>query len=157
MLRIRSGVLILALASGFAVGACEKKTPAPTNQAGGTTTGAAHDHDHDHDDHGAAVELGEVKVGAFTLKVSRSGEVGAGKEVVVNVATVGSAAAPAAIRAWIGYEDAKGATKAKFEKEDEGYHGHIEAPSPLPADARLWIETEDSAGVRAVASVALTR
>jgi hypothetical protein len=159
MMRIADAVLVLAVAGGLSlIVACEKK-PAPAPQpSGGAKAGdshAGHDHAHgdEHSDEGPKVELGEVKAGAFTLRVARSGAVAAGKEVVITVSPVGTA--PATIRAWIGYEDAKGATKAKLEKESEGYHGHLDAPSPLPTDVKLWIETEDAAGVRATGSVSL--
>lgn len=51
-----------------------------------------------------------------------------------------------AIRIWVGPEDASGVMVVKTEIENDYHHGHVEVPSPVPADAMLWIEIEDPTG-----------
>lgn len=48
----------------------------------------------------------------------------------------------AAVREWVGPEDASGVVVVKTEIENDYHHGHIEMPDPIPVDARLWIEIE---------------
>ena len=64
----------------------------------------------------------ELKDGHFNLRIT-GGEV-------------------AAVREWVGPEDASGVVVVKTEIENDYHHGHIEMPDPIPADARLWIEIE---------------
>ena len=52
----------------------------------------------------------------------------------------------AAVREWVGPEDASGVMVVKTEIERDYHHGHVEMPSPIPADARLWIEIETPTG-----------
>lgn len=61
----------------------------------------------------------------------------------------------AAVREWVGPEDASGVVIVKTEIENDYHHGHVEMPNPIPADARLWIEIETPAGERLKGSVAL--
>jgi len=51
-----------------------------------------------------------------------------------------------AVRMWVGGEDPTNALVVKAEIENDYYHGHIEMPDPIPADARLWAEIENPAG-----------
>lgn len=147
-------------------GGCEKKeeaAPAPKPAADAHRhdhgSGAKHDHDHDHahDDHGHGEEqeLGSVTIGGFTVKVVQQGKVEAGKEAAFEFDVSGGEGKPAAVRAWIGAQDGAGSVKAKADLEEHGFHGHVEAPAPLPADAKLWIEIEDSKGVKSTGSIAL--
>ncbi len=53
---------------------------------------------------------------------------------------------PLVARAWIGSENGRGSVKAKLEAEDEGFHGHLEVPAPIPADAKLWVSLDDASG-----------
>ena len=52
----------------------------------------------------------------------------------------------AAVREWVGPEDASGVMVVKTEIERDYWHGHVEMPNPIPADARLWIEIETPSG-----------
>lgn len=61
----------------------------------------------------------------------------------------------AAVREWVGPEDATGVVVVKTEIENDYHHGHVEMPNPIPADARLWIEIETPAGERLKGSVPL--
>lgn len=60
-----------------------------------------------------------------------------------------------AVRLWVGPEDASGVMVAKAETEYDYYHGHVEMPNPIPADARLWIEIEAPDGTTHKGSVTL--
>ena len=61
----------------------------------------------------------------------------------------------AAVREWVGPEDASGVVVVKTEIENDYHHGHVEMPSPVPADARLWIEIETPEGEHLKGSVPL--
>ncbi len=140
---------------------CEKKA-APSNPpppASGATqdgkpvgtakTGDDHGHDHgDGHDHGATTDLGEQTAGGLVVWASRDGEVKAGGEASIDAKISGGTAKVIAVRFWIGTEDAKGSVKAKAELEHESWHSHVEAPSPLPAGAKLWIEVEAEGGAK---------
>lgn len=159
---------VLVVGSLSASSGCEKKPGTPTGgkPTGASATGAKHDdhdhaegdgHDHadaaKHADHGAVVELGSNAIGAFQVKASRDGGVKAGKESPVDLwVTPGAGVKVAAVRAWIGTQDAKGSIKAKMELEKENYHNHVEVPEPLPPGSKLWVEIEDDKGVKAVGS-----
>ena len=61
----------------------------------------------------------------------------------------------AAVRGWVGPEDADGVVVAKTEIENGYHHGHVEMPRSIPADARLWIEIEPPDGQRLKGSTPL--
>jgi hypothetical protein len=159
-----TGTIILA--SAFAFAACEKKAPT-TPQPTQTTKpvddhGHSHDdgHDHGHDHGGTPIALGEQTVGLFTIKATRdSGEIVAGKDSPIDATVTPTGTAKvAAVRFWIGTQDAKGSVKAKAEIEDpknpNGWHTHAEIPSPLPEGSKIWVEVEDDAGAKHVAGFA---
>ena len=61
----------------------------------------------------------------------------------------------AAVRMWVGPEDATGVMVAKAEIEGKYQHAHVEVPDPLPADAKLWIEIETPTGETHKGGIAL--
>lgn len=61
----------------------------------------------------------------------------------------------AAVREWVGPEDASGVAVVKTEIENDYHHGHVDMPDPIPADARLWIEIETPSGERLKGSTPL--
>lgn len=61
----------------------------------------------------------------------------------------------AAVRIWVGPEDASGVMVVKTEIENDYNHGHVEVPKPIPADARLWIEIETPGGEKLKGSTPL--
>lgn len=69
----------------------------------------------------------EIENGHYNIKIVSGGEV-------------------KAVRAWVGPEDASGVMVVKPEPEYGYHHGHYEVPSPVPADAKLWIEIESPSG-----------
>lgn len=149
-----------ALAPWALLSGCDKS-------ADSSKAAPAADHDHDHKDgdghthdekgehkddhkddhgHGVAVDLGEQAANGMTVKVSRAGELKAGAEATVDVAITGGSAKVSAVRAWIGTQDGKGSLKAKCDREGQGWHSHVEVPSPLPEGSKMWIEIEPETG-----------
>lgn len=119
----------------------------------GHNRGAADAHDdgesHNHTEH----ELGPTTIGGYSVRAVLHGEIVAGKEIHVDVFITDSESKISAVRAWIGAESGKGALKARVTINKSGAHNHVEAPSPLPADAKLCIELELSGGEKIVGSL----
>lgn len=143
----------LFAASGCLLSACEKPAEKPASGSSSKDHSQGDGHDHSHDgkddhghDHGHDVALGSVKIGAWDVKVSRGEELKAGSATYLDVELSGSTDAPAAIRGWIGSEDAKGAVKGKADGEGMDRHIDVEVPNPIPTGAKLWIEIEDAKG-----------
>jgi hypothetical protein len=159
-----SALSIVAIASSL--GGCEKKSePTKAATSGATTSGvspsgaaAPKDHDHkdgDGHDHGPTTQLGEQIAGGFTIRASRDGEIVPGKDAPIDVWVTGGTAKVAAVRFWIGTQDAKGSMKAKAELEKDNWHTHAEIPNPLPAGSMLWVEVESDGGSKAAAGFEL--
>lgn len=167
MIRSPNFVLVPAVVVSFgALAACEKKEAAPPTPAADSTATKHDDHDHaagdghdhsghdDHDhaghgDHGPVTELGEKPIAAFKVKASRDGDITPGGDAPVDVwitPDAPSGAKVAAVRFWIGTQDAKGSIKAKAEIESDNWHTHVEVPDPLPSGSMLWVEIEDASG-----------
>lgn len=139
---------------------CEKK--AEQAKSGSAPEVQKDEHGHDagshegHEHHaGERHELGATKVGEFEISAAYSGTITPGKEVDVDLALKGERGKVAAIRAWIGTEDAKGSMKAKAALEGEGYHAEVEVPEPMPAGAALWVEIETSQAQKLLGALAL--
>lgn len=166
----------LVLVPFLGLTACEdKKSPSTPVPAGSGAKADDHAHkpgdshaDHSHDGHdhgGGTIDLGTLSVGTFTVQASRGkGDIVAGKDAMFDVTITPKDAGgmkAAAVRFWIGTEDAKGSVKAKAEMEgpqgSNRWHTHAEVPSPIPAGSKLWIEIEDSKGAKHVASVELKK
>ncbi|MBM4107843.1 MAG: hypothetical protein FJ255_03385 [Phycisphaerae bacterium] len=109
---------------------------------------------------GAVITLGSTAIGPFQASATRDqGSIVAGKDAPIDVtvtAPADSTAKVAAVRFWIGTQDARGSVKARAEVEDHAepnrWHTHAEIPNPIPADARLWVEIEDTQGGVSVGS-----
>jgi hypothetical protein len=154
---VLSTVSLVAFAGSL--GGCEKKAdPAKPVAGGGASAktddhahkeGDGHDHGDDHD-HGATTELGEQSAGGFTIKASRDGDVVAGKDAAIDAWVTGGTSKVAAVRFWIGTQDAKGSMKAKAELEKDNWHTHAEIPSPMPEGSKLWVEVETDKGEKTV-------
>lgn len=146
-------------------------TEKPESAKQATNDGKTHsDHDgHDHSDNKAAdgvtkgthggetIELGEATIGKFIVRASRDkGEIKAGGEAPIDVwINGGTGEGVTVVRFWIGAQDAAGSIKAKADIEGGKWHTHVEVPSPIPPDAKLWIEVEESGGSKSTGSFAL--
>ncbi|HZW10123.1 MAG TPA: hypothetical protein VFF69_09495 [Phycisphaerales bacterium] len=150
--------LACAAAAGLALGGCGEAADDHDHGGAGEshehgpdgTEGEAHeeaggDHAHEHDAAGKR-DLGSATVGAYTVRAAHYGAITPGEESDVDISVAGGEGAPAAVRAWIGLEDGSGSMKAKAEPEGANFHAHVEAPDPLPQDARLWVEIETAGG-----------
>ncbi len=111
---------------------------------------------------GAIIELGTTQIGDLSVRASRdSGELMPGGDAPIDVwltTADGKPATVAAVRFWIGVENAKGSVKARADIEDpkqpHHWHTHAEMPNPVPVGAKLWVEIESTAG-KAVGSFEL--
>lgn len=126
----------------------------PAKPADGHAVGDGHDHGDDHD-HGPTIQLGEQSVGAFAVKASRDGGITPGSDAPIDAWVTGTQTKVAAVRFWIGTQDAKGSVKAKAELEKDNWHTHVEVPKPLPDGSKLWVEVEDDKGEKTVAGFEL--
>jgi hypothetical protein len=86
-------------------------------------------------------DLPPVTIGAYTVQPMYEEELEDGH---FNLRISGGEVA--AVREWVGPEDASGVMVVKTEIERDYHHGHVEMPNPIPADARLWIEIEAPSG-----------
>lgn len=148
----------LALALSGAGGGCEKKQESAKADSRGVSTDRAEHadhhpgdgHDHDGHDHGPTTDLGEQSIDGFVIRVTRDGGVRPGGDVPIDAWITGDAEI-AAVRFWIGTQDARGSVKARAEIEKDNWHTHAEAPSPLPDDCRIWVEVETTGGRKIIA------
>ena len=115
---------------------------------------AGHDHGDDHD-HGPVTQLGEQTAGGFTIVASRDGSLTPGKDAPIDARVTSTTAKVAAVRFWIGTQDAKGSLKAKALLEKDAWHTHVEVPATLAADSKLWVEVESDKGEKTVVGFAL--
>ena len=148
-LRFPCAALTLTIA---VIAGCGKKpaaTPQPTPAPAATPAPSGKE------GHGATTALGEKTAGVYVIKASRDGDVTPGKDVPIDVWVTG-AGKVAAVRFWIGTEDAKGSLKAKAELEKDNWHTHAEVPNPLPVGSKLWVEIESDTGAKTRAGFELT-
>ncbi|MFM9957595.1 MAG: hypothetical protein ACKVZJ_05945 [Phycisphaerales bacterium] len=159
---MKSLTLLTALTSTLALAlltSCEKEAPPAPAAGTAAKTGDDHDHDHESGHGGPVVALGELDAGPFNAKATRdAGDIIAGKDAAFDVTITpkeSTGVKAAAVRFWIGTQDAKGSVKAKAEVEDPNdpnrWHTHAEIPSPLPANSQFWFEIEDDKGAKHVA------
>lgn len=125
-------VLILSFA------ACGGDTPLATPAApAGTATAGDHDH-------GDERPIGPMTIGGHRFTLVQLGDVKPGAEAVFELDFAADAKVPSLARAWIGVESGQGSRKVRFGKEgDHGLHAHVDVPSPIAEESRLWIEIEE--------------
>jgi hypothetical protein len=162
---VASANTVLA-ASLLVLASCEEKS-APPAPSGASTTPApapAPEHKDSGAGHGGPViDLGSSTIGPFDVKAMRDqGVIVAGKDAPIDVTVTpssGATAKAAAVRFWIGTQDAKGSVKAKADIENPAepnrWHTHAEVPNPLPENSMLWVEIEDDKGGTSTGSFAL--
>jgi hypothetical protein len=151
----------LGLGAALSIAGCEKQpessspTPAPVATPGDDhAPGDEHGHDH-----GPTIALGDAPIGPFRCVVTRDeGPIAPGGDSAID-ATITGEGGIAAVRFWIGTQDAKGSIKAKAEIEDPAepnrWHTHAEIPAPMPEGAMLWVEIETAAGEKIAGSFEL--
>jgi hypothetical protein len=149
--------------SGLLAGCGEKKTataedhghPHPAGEAPGTPQeGKKTEEDHDH---GAEVSLGKFKAGELEIEAAQGhGLVAAGKEGHLIIKLPYKDDGASIVRAWIGTEDRtlSAVGKGEYAPSHDDYDIHAVAPSPLPADAKWWVEVEKPDGTKPVGSIA---
>jgi hypothetical protein len=148
-------VSITLAASSTLLGGCERKSgPAPDDHV--HADGQPHNHHEPAPSqptepvtthtHGVTTQLGERSVGSYTVKASRDGGIKPGSVAVIDVWVTGTDVQVAAVRFWIGTQDAKGSVKAKAELEQDNWHTHAEIPNPMPEGSQLWVEIESDSG-----------
>ena len=157
-------ILASMISVTIALAGCESKpnNPPPAKPpAGSAPSKGDHDHkpgeDEKRDEHGgAAIELGTNTVSGMSIKASRdAGEIRPGGDAPIDVWIDGGLGNVAAVRFWIGTEDAKGSMKAKAEAEGGKWHSHAEVPAPLPPASKLWVEIEGKDGKKVMTSFEL--
>ncbi len=154
--RVTVAVALLTLGGcGGSASPAPTPAPAPAPQAPADAPKASAEGHAGHS-HGEEHALGAVTVNATTLTITQDGEIVAGKEASFDIAIAGTPT-PVALRLWIGRQDAVGSVKSKAEREGDGFHAHVEAPSSLDAEAKLWIELEFEGSNKSAVSVALHR
>lgn len=122
---------------------CERKpeTSEPTPSPAPKTEAPAAGHS------GEVIELGETTIDGMKVKASRDkGEIKPGGDSPIDIWIDGGLGDAAAVRFWIGTEDAKGSVKAKADVEAGHWHTHADVPDPLPAGSKLWVEIEAKDG-----------
>ena len=112
--------------------------------------------DHTDHDHGPEVSLGTVRIGEWDVALAQGhGHVEAGKEAHLVVTLPESDRGATTVRAWLGSADrtlwlvGKGVCASAGQR----YDVHVEAPDPLPAEVRWWIELEQPDGTTVTGSV----
>ncbi|MBB6428842.1 hypothetical protein [Algisphaera agarilytica] len=134
-----------------------------------TGCGESHDdHDHDHeqhsevddhanevkDEHDADHGLGQIEIAGLVLEVSVGGEPGPNVTLHLDIEVKGEPT-PEAIRAWIGDESATGSVKSKAFGSGGDYHADVTCPADFDEGGILWIECENSEGVRITGQLSL--
>lgn len=171
---MRTLILASTLSVAITLFGCERQrdSTTPASPAAGVSVGATRNGNHDHkpgeqhegdraqeDDKqigghgGPVIELGTTTVGGTAVRATRDrGDLKPGGDAPIDVWIDGGLGDAAAVRFWIGTQDAKGSIKAKAEVEEGRWHTHTEAPDPLPVASKLWVEIEGKDGTKTVVS-----
>ena len=113
----------------------------------GTTALHAAEEGHKHGK-GEKHKLGRQTIGNYTVSVILIGEVEPGEHVDFDIKLIDAKTDPKALRVWIGTADAAGSEKATGTKGATTYTGEVNAPKPLPAGSKLWVELETEDGTK---------
>jgi hypothetical protein len=120
--------------------------------------GEDHDHDHEHDEH----PLGTVMILDMEIEGAQShGAVEPGKLCHLVIKLPYNDGGQTIVRAWIGTgppdRDLYYVGRGDYAASHDDYDIHVEAPDPLPDDARWWIEIERPDGTRGTGSLPILR
>ena len=140
------------------IGCGEKET----NSAGTASSEEGHGHPHEGEEEhaheeGEEVSLGTFKAGDMEIEAAQGhGMVEPGKESHLVLKLPYKDDGTTVVRAWIGTEDRtmSAVGKGDYAASHNDYDIHAVAPSPLPADAKWWVEIEKPDGTKTVGSVA---
>ncbi len=151
-------ILASTLAAALSIAGCgNESTPHDAtahSEDDGHTHAAPEPAEPDQDGHGAMRSLGSVVIAGTSLDISAGGAPTPNTLMHVNIEH-DDGPAPAAVRLWIGNEAGDGSVRSKADATGGDFHGHVEVPAELDADAALWIEIESATGERLHGSVAL--
>jgi len=139
---------------------CDKKQPnttADNKPATKQTPASEDDHgDHAHDE----VSLGKFDISGNIVEAAQGhGKVEAGKEGHLMITLPYKDGGQTVTRAWIGTEDRTMSSvgKGEYAPSHDDYDIHAVAPSPLPAEAKWWLEIEKPDGSKSVGSIPLLK
>lgn len=145
---MKKTILCSLLAVAFATTGCGGPgggdAPAPNTADGTPAAPPAPDYDI------PMTNLEPLKIGDYDVQPMYEEELSDGH---FNIKITGGEVA--AVREWVGPEDASGVVVVRTEIENDYHHGHVEMPNPIPDDARLWIEIETPEGETLKGSVPL--
>jgi len=139
--------------SALLVSCGEKETTTTAPADGNAPAAAEEEHDHEHDE----VSLGSFTAGDMSIEAAQGhGMVEAGKEGHLVITLPYKDDGSTVVRAWIGTEDRtmSAVGKGEYAPAHNDYDIHAIAPTPLPADAKWWVEVEKPDGTKSVGSVA---
>lgn len=153
--------LTLAALALFVTGCGQSDTPTPSGTAQhdndhGHDHDDDHDHDHEHDEH----PLGTTTILGMEIEGAQShGAVEPGKLCHLVIKLPYNDGGETIVRAWIGTEDRDlyYVGRGDYAASHDDYDIHVEAPDPLPDDARWWIEIERPDGTRGTGSLPILR
>ena len=112
-------------------------TPANGTNNAGTATGQ------EESGHGTPHPLGKLTAFGRECSVVQFGDIKAGEEGAIELEFASAKERLTTVRSWIGIESGEGSTKAKLDIEDTAnMHGHLDVPSPIPANSKLWLSFE---------------
>ena len=152
MIYLTRTLTITTAACAFTLTGCDNSSHTHSN--GSSTVEAEHDDaDHDHG-HGGNTDLGTVAIGGSELSVSMSGSVEPNSQLHVDVTHAGGPM-PVEIRLWVGVKSGEGSLKSKADGNGGHWHGHVECPKSIDAEAKLWIEAESTDGTRTAKGLSL--
>lgn len=134
-------------------------TPGESHAHGeGSAKEHGHEHDNDYDHDHDEAPLGTTMIGEWEVECWQAhGDAAPGKELHLVVKLPFNDNGATIVRAWIGTEDrlASMVSRGDYAASHDDYDIHAEAPDPLPAGSRWWIELERPDGRKAVGSIGL--
>lgn len=159
---MKQTLIIPAFALSALLIGCGEKESNTTGAAASSEEAHGHPHDGEEADahahaEGEEVPLGTFKAGDMEIDAAQGhGMVEAGKEGHLVVKLPYKDDGATVVRAWIGTDDRtlSAVGKGDYAPSHDDYDIHAIAPSPLPADAKWWVELEKPDGTKIVGSIA---
>lgn len=154
-MKMKMIVPVMSLAA-LLVSCDNKKDAAPADTKPETPAAPATEEDHAHDE----VALGEFDIdGNMVTAAQGHGNVEPGKEGHLVITLPYKDDGASITRAWIGSKDRTMSSvgKGEYAPSHNDYDIHAIAPSPLPAEAKWWLEIEKPDGTKAVGSIPLLK